>query len=183
MVRANLFLHSPRRILKILNHVALWYDNIFFLLLQGGHKSKASKCCKPSVNSPPQSEAMHKVAASCASQLSQVNKDNPSSDSQHTSAVPAGPVVLVSKNEDQVRSEEDAGKDVKTGASRETSDVWHELWLLIRVDIVVGPLFVWFFCRLDLHFMTLKLVSEIVIIVSVFFNEHRKFWIIFGKRI
>lgn len=96
----------------------------FFLLLQGGHKSKASKCSKTSLNSPPQSEAMHKVAASCASQLSQVNKDIPSSDSQHSSAVPAGPVVLDSKNEDQeVRSEEDAGQDVKTGASRETSDV------------------------------------------------------------
>lgn len=67
---------------------------------------------------------MHKVAASCASQLSQVNKDIPSIDSQLTSEVPAGPVVLVSKNEDQeVRSEEDAGHDVKTGASRETSDV------------------------------------------------------------
>lgn len=112
-----------------------------FLLLQGGHKSKASKCSKPSLNSPPQSEAMHKVAASCASQLSQVNKDIPSSDSQHISAVPAGPVVLVSKNEDQeVRREEDAGQDVKTGASRETSDVWHELWLLIRVLIRVSLL-------------------------------------------
>lgn len=156
----------------------------FFLLLQGGHKSKASKCSKPSLNSPPQSEAMHKVAASCASQLSQVNKDIPSSDSQHTSAVPAGPVVLVSKNEDrEVRSEDDAGQDVKTGASRETSDVWHELWLLMRVGIVVGPLFVKFFCRLDFHVTALKLVSKIVILVSVFYIEHRKFWIIFGKKI
>lgn len=154
------------------------------LLLQGGHKSKASKCSKPSLNSPPQSEAMHKVAASCASQLSQVNKDIPSSDGQHTSAVPAGPVVLVSKNEDQeVRSEEDAGQDVKTGASRETSDVWHKLWLLIRVGIVVGPFFVLVFCRLDLHCMALKLVSEIVIIVSLYYIEHRKFCIIFGKKI
>lgn len=114
-----------------------------FVLLQSGHKAKASKCSsKSSSNSASQSEAMQKVAASCASQLSQVNKDIPSANTQHTSVVPAGPEVLVSKSEDQeVRSVEGAELDVKTGASRETSDVWHQLWLLTRVRVVDGPLF------------------------------------------